>query len=478
MKFNKRYGYLLLGSLALISIIALSCMLFKKSSQKISIETLRTKKNIAPVVVIGSGPAGLSAALFTARANFPTFVITGQQEGGQLMEAAYVENWPTKQKASGSQMMQDLKEQAQHFGVRIVPTYVEHVDVSQHPFIVHLNNGDELLALSLIVATGGSQRTLPVPGVKEYWAKGIGICTICDAPFDKDKEVAVIGGGDAACDKALQLAAFAKHVTILVRDKEMRAAAVVQNYVKDTPNISIRYNCAIEKIDGDGNRVSAVEVKDSKTSVQETLPIYTVYFALGFTPNSQLFKGKLELDKDGYIVRKPGTQKTSVEGVFAAGNIEDAVYQKASIASGAGARAGIDAIQFLQDKGFTPVAVQELASVLYQPEEGKQSITQLSNDVALEKAIANDKIIIIEFYAKTCPICKMVGPYFGQASAKFNGEVVFANADVQAVEKSAQYYSLDTTPLFILFSNGKEQARSNSLRTQQDIVDFINKNKK
>lgn len=477
MKFSRNSALLLGGFLVLSSILALLVIVKKKNYYSLSREFLTTKKNIVPVVVIGSGPAGLTAALFTSRADFQTVIVAGQ-EGGQLMEAAYIENWPSKPKTAGREMIQDLKEQVQHFGAHLLPTYVEHIDVSRYPFVVHLANGDELNALVIIAATGGAQKTLAIPGVKEYWAKGIGVCTICDAPFDKDKEVAVIGGGDAACDKALQLAAFAKKVTILVRDKEMRAAAVVQQYVKDTPAITIRYNCDIKKIVGDNNRASAIYFNDALSGKEESLPIYTVYFALGFTPNSQLFKGQLKLNKDGYIIREPGTQKTSAEGVFAAGNIEDPLYQKASIAAGAGARAGLDAIQFLQEKGFTPVMAQGLAGNMYQPHEATKFVAQLANDEAVEKSIKEHPLIILDFYGKTCPVCKMVTPYFEQAAAKVKDEMYCACADIQTVPQSAQKYTLDATPFFILFKDGKECARSTKLRSYQDIVDFINKNKK
>lgn len=479
MKISARYWYFLSGIVAFCLAIG-SYYYFSHAIKKQSfiMESLSREKNLVPVVVIGSGPAGLSAALFTSRANFKTIVIAGQQEGGQLMEAAYVENWPAKKKMSGSQMMKELKEQAEQFGAKVINAYVDHVDFSTHPFTIHLNNGEILKALSVIIATGGSQRTLPIPGVKEYWGKGIGICTICDAPFDKGKEVVVIGGGDAACDKALQLAAFAKQVTMLVRDKELRAADIVQGYVKDTKNITVRCNIEVEKIIGNNGRVSAVELQDKQSSKKETMPIQSVYFALGFDPNSQLFKGLLELNRKGYVVLHDNVQKTSVEGVFAAGNIEDPIYQKASIAAGAGARAGLDAIHYLQERGFTPAMAHGLTDTFYQEKKGcKNGILVLATKEELQKIIAEHDVVIVDFFARICPVCKMLAPYFAQACEQMNGNITFASFDIQNSDEVSKEFSIVSTPTLILFKKGKEAIRSTTLRTLNDIVDFIQKNK-
>ncbi len=480
MKINARYRYAIIGSIICSIAFGLYYLTSKPSKQSsFSVSSLLKEKNLVPVVVIGSGPAGLSAALFTARANFKTIVIAGQQEGGQLMEAAYVENWPSKKKMSGSDMMRDLKEQAEQFGAKVITAYVDYVDFSTFPFTLHLNTGEILKALSVIVATGGSQRTLPIPGVKEYWGKGIGVCTICDAPFDKGKEVVVIGGGDAACDKALQLAAFAKQVTMLVRDKEMRAADIVQGYVKNTKNIAVRCDVAVEKIIGANGRVSALELRDAQSGKNETMPIQSVYFALGFDPNSQLFKGLLQLNKNGYVVLHENIQKTSVDGVFAAGNIEDPLYQKASVAAGAGARAGLDAIQFLQEKGFTPTVAEALKNVLYVEHKNcKNGILTPSTQEELQKIFAEHDTLIIDFYARTCPVCKMLAPYFQQACAQMGESVTFASFDIQNSSEIVKQFNIESTPTLIFLKSGKEVARSIALRSLKDIVDFVQKNKK
>lgn len=330
------------------------------------IEKIFTLNNIKPVVIIGAGPAGLTAAMYTARAKFGTLVITGDEVGGQLTEASYVENWPAREKLPGLDIMNDLKAQAVHFGVQLVFLKVVGVNFNRWPFELKLSNGDTINALTIIIATGGSQKTLDIPGIKEFWGKGIGVCSICDAPFDKGKEVVVIGGGDAAADRALQLSAFAKTVTILVRGPEMRAAAVVQDYLKKEKNISIKCNIDVKKIIGN-DRVTAIEILDKKTNKMSQMPIEAVYFALGFVPRTALFKDVLELDEDGFIKVFDHTQATSKKGVFAAGTVEDSRYQKSVTAAGDGGKAGIDAIEFLQTIGFTPEKAEKAESHFYNP---------------------------------------------------------------------------------------------------------------
>ncbi len=334
-------------------------------NKQFDLSKLNSLKNIKPIVVIGSGPAGLTASMYTSRAKLVTLVITGDEVGGQLTEASYVENFPSRPKMPGLALMNDSKAQSQKFGAQLLETKVILVDTSIWPFKITLENGDVLNALTIIIACGGSQRTLDIPGVKEFWGKGIGVCSICDAPFDQDKEVAIIGGGDAAADRALQLSAYAKKVTLLVRGPSMRAAAIVQDYLKSAKNISTLYNIEVKKIVGK-ERVEGVEIFDTKMNKTSVLPVQSVYFALGFVPRSDLFKGQLEIDKDGYIKLFNNSQSTSVKGIFAAGTVEDCRYQKSATAAGNGSKAGMDAIDFLQTIGFNPDIAQKIEKNYYQ----------------------------------------------------------------------------------------------------------------
>lgn len=332
---------------------------------KLDLNKLSSIKNLRPVIIIGSGPAGLTAAMYLARAKLKPLVITGDELGGQLTEASYVENFPTKPKMSGIELMNDAQTQAEKFGAELLKSKVKKIDFSKRPFEITLENEEVLNALAIIIATGGSQRTLDIPGVKEFWGKGIGVCSICDAPFDKGKDVAIIGGGDAAGDRALQLSAYAKQVTLLVRAPAMRAAAVVQDYLKTAKNISIMVNVDVKKIVGK-DRVEGVEIVDSQTGKSSKLPVQAVYFALGFIPRTELFKGQLDLTKDGYIKLFDDSQSTSIKGVFAAGTVEDPRYQKSATAAGNGSKAGMDAIDYLQSIGFNPEIAQSLEKNYYQ----------------------------------------------------------------------------------------------------------------
>lgn len=349
---------------------------FKYQHLSYNIKKLSEMNNIVPVAIIGGGPAGLSAAIFTSRAHFNTVIFAGDMLGGQLTQAAYVENWPGLPKMEGNDLINLVEKQAKLFGAQIVSHSVDKVDFGHWPFILTLDDGTQVNALTVIVATGGSQRKLQVPGLDEYWSKGIKVCTICDAPFDQDKDVAIIGAGDSAADKALQVSAFAKKVFILVRDSKMSAAAVVQSYLDSIKNIERRYNIQVTKFVGDGTNLTGIEMEDLQTKEKSTLPVQSVYMALGFDPNSNVFKNWLDITNQGYIKIQPGTQKTSQEGVFAAGNIEDSVYQKAGCAAGNGVRAGIDAIEFLQNIGLTSQIFQTLEGKLYHIESESDSSSE------------------------------------------------------------------------------------------------------
>lgn len=337
----------------------------KKLNNKFDIRLAFEKEKIAPIVVIGSGPAGLTSAYYGARAGFHTVCIAGKTPGGQITETSYIENFPGYEKIEGYVLMDKIRGQAEAFGAVIVDDTVTKVDFNRWPFLVKTESGDEINALAVIVATGAAPRRLGIPGEIEYWGKGVTACAICDCLFFKNKDVVVIGGGDAAIEEAMQLATYSKSVTILVRTDRMRAARSVQNKISDYENIKIVYNKKILEVIGDGSVVTGIKLQDSITDEISVLDMDGVFLAIGQNPNTSLFEDSLNLSKTGYIVLEGRSQATSCEGVFAAGDDSDSRYRQASTAAGDGAKAALEVVDWLRDHGLTDLAAKRLKSRYY-----------------------------------------------------------------------------------------------------------------
>ena len=300
---------------------------------------------IRDLIVIGGGPAGYTAALYAARANLNPLVIEGFQWGGQLMITSDVENYPGYADGIlGPQMMADFRRQAERFGTEFVTDDVTKVDFSERPFRVWVGD-DEYRARTVIVSTGASARQLGLESEVALQGRGVTYCATCDGAFYRDKEVVVVGGGDSAMEEALFLTRFASKVTVVHRRDSLRASKIMQDRAEANPKISFVWNSVVEEVLGDG-AVQAVRLRDLTTEKTTELPTDGVFVAIGHTPNTSLFEGQLELD-NGYIVVEEPYTRTSVPGVFAAGDVVDTIYRQAVTAAGMGCKAAIDAERFL-----------------------------------------------------------------------------------------------------------------------------------
>lgn len=303
------------------------------------------------MVIIGSGPAGYTAAIYAARAGLSPVLYTGGEPGGQLTTTNDVENFPGYPEGiNGPQMMMDLQKQAERFGTQINYKVVTAVDFSQYPYKLTLDGSDEITAESVIIATGASARYLGLPSEKKYANKGVSACAVCDGYFYRGKEVAVVGAGDSAAEESTYLAKLCTKVHLLVRRDEMRASKIMQQRVLNTPNIEIHWNTETEEVLGDEQGVTGVRIVDNKTGEKKDLSIQGFFLAIGHKPNTDIFKGQLNLDESGYIKVKPGTTHTNVEGVFAVGDAADKVYRQAITAAGTGCMGALDAEKFLAAK--------------------------------------------------------------------------------------------------------------------------------
>jgi len=295
------------------------------------------------VIIIGSGPAGYTAAIYASRAGLNPLMLTGLKVGGQLMDTGDVENFPGyKNGITGPLMMEDLREQALRFGTEVKYVLADSIDVSEKPFKVTDENGEVYLTDSIIISTGAEAKWLGLDSEKKFSGFGVSACATCDGFFYKDQNVIVVGGGDTACEEATYLSNICNSVTILVRSDKMRASNIMQNRVKNNPKIKIEYNTHILEILGDRN-VNMVMTNNGVFNCDG------VFIAIGHKPNTEIFQGKLELDSEGYIVTQPNSTKTNVEGVFACGDVQDKVYRQAITAAGTGCMAALDAERYLSN---------------------------------------------------------------------------------------------------------------------------------
>jgi len=300
------------------------------------------------VLIIGSGPAGYTAAIYAARAGLKPVLYTGGQPGGQLTTTNDVENFPGYPDGiNGPQMMIDLQKQAERFGTEIHYGLVTSVDFSGYPHKVTVDEKEEIIAETVIIATGASAKYLGIPSEEQFNNKGVSACAVCDGYFYRGKDVAVVGAGDSAAEEATYLANLCTKVHLLVRRDEMRASKIMQQRVLNTPNIEIHWNTETEEILGDDSGVNGVRVFNNKTGEKATIPVQGFFLAIGHKPNTDIFKDYLEMDEVGYIKVQPGSTRTNVEGVFAVGDAADRVYRQAVTAAGTGCMGALDAERWL-----------------------------------------------------------------------------------------------------------------------------------
>ncbi|MFN2437951.1 MAG: thioredoxin-disulfide reductase [Chitinophagaceae bacterium] len=304
------------------------------------------------LLIIGSGPAGYTAAIYAARANLKPMLYQGIQPGGQLTITTDVENYPGfPDGIQGPELMIHFEKQAQRMGTDLRYGLATKVDFSTQPFKVWIEDEKLIEANAVIIATGASARWLGIESEQRLNGHGVSACAVCDGFFFRGKEVAIVGAGDTAAEEALYLSKLCSTVHMLIRKNEMRASKIMQDRVKNSSNIKIYWNTETDEIIGD-KTVEAVRVKNNQTNELSTIPVKGFFVAIGHTPNSEIFKDWVDMDEAGYIKAIPGSSKTNIEGVYAAGDVQDKIYRQAVTAAGSGCMAALDAERYLSEKGL------------------------------------------------------------------------------------------------------------------------------
>ena len=319
---------------------------------------------VRDVLIIGSGPAGLTAAIYTARANLHPLVIegeissTGDRPGGQLMLTTDVENYPGfVDGIQGPELMANFRAQAARFGAELLTAKVTRVDLSERPFGVWVGD-DEYRARSIIISTGARALMLELESERRLLGHGVSTCATCDGFFFRDEEIAVVGGGDSALEEAIFLSKFASKVTVVHRRKQLRASKIMQDRAFRNPKIEFLWDSIVVDVLGDG-AVEGIRVRNVLTAEESVVPLAGVFVAIGHVPNTSLFEGQLEMTDKGYLITRDGSTNTNVDGVFASGDVQDSVYRQAVTAAGSGCMAAIDAERWLEHQSDAPVGVVE-----------------------------------------------------------------------------------------------------------------------
>lgn len=313
----------------------------------------QTTDAVENLIIIGSGPAGLTAAVYSARANLKPLMIEGEEAGGQLMLTTDVENFPGFDHGiTGPDLIAVTRKQAERFGTRFLTQNVTKVDFSNRPFKVFV--GEKIhLAHTVIISTGASAKWLNIPSEKQYMSRGVSACATCDAAFFRNVEVAIVGGGDTAMEEANFLTRFASKVYVVHRSESFKASKIMLDRAQKNPKIEFIMDTVVDEVLGDGKSVTGVKLKSTKTGAVTEKAVQGLFIAIGHQPNTKLFKGILDMNDVGYLTTKPGTTYTNIPGVFAAGDVQDAIYRQAITAAGSGCMASLDAERWMDAEGLS-----------------------------------------------------------------------------------------------------------------------------
>ncbi len=441
---------------------------------------------LANVVIIGSGPAGYTAAIYAGRANLQPLVFEGFQvggiPGGQLMTTTEVENFPGFPTGiMGPELMKRMKEQAERCGAQLITEDVIAVDLQQRPFVVRSTNV-ELRAHSVIIATGATAKRLNLPHEADFWNKGISACAICDgaAPMFRGVELAVVGGGDTAAEEAIFLTKYASKVHLLVRRDRMRASKVMQDRVLSHPKIEVHWHTVPVDVLGDG-KLTAVKLQNTLTQEEYEMPVGGLFYAIGHKPNTDLFVGQLELDEAGYIVTRGKSTRTSVEGVFACGDVQDHEYRQAITAAGTGCMAALEAERWLSAQGLGEVVASapKVAEAEAEPtaSTATQEVGEITDDqtyytgsIALRKLYhSTDKLILVFYTSPTCGPCHVLKPILKKVTDEFLGKICVVYIDITVDPDIAQSAGVIGTPTIQFFKNKDKLEELRGMKQKSEL---------
>ncbi|KAG2638824.1 thioredoxin reductase NTRC [Panicum virgatum] len=451
-----------------------------------------SSKGVENLVIIGSGPAGYTAAIYAARANLKPVVFEGYQvggvPGGQLMTTTEVENFPGfPEGITGPDLMDRMRKQAERWGAELHQEDVEFVNVKSSPFVIR-SSDREVKCYSVIIATGATAKRLRLPREDEFWSRGISACAICDgaSPLFKGQVLAVVGGGDTATEEAIYLTKYARHVHLLVRKDQLRASKAMQDRVLNNPNVTVHFNTeAMDIVSNDKGQMSGIQLKRTDTGEESVLEVKGLFYGIGHTPNSQLLQGQVDLDSAGYILVKEGSAKTSVDGVFAAGDVQDHEWRQAVTAAGSGCIAALSVERYL--------VANDLLVEFHQPvqEETKKDITdkdvEMGFDIsrtkhkgqyALRKIYhESPRLICVLYTSPTCGPCRTLKPILSKVIDEYEEYVHFVEIDIEEDPEIAEAADIMGTPCVQFFKN-KEMLRTVSgVKMKKEYREFIESHK-
>jgi thioredoxin reductase (NADPH) len=430
-----------------------------------------TSQTVENLVIIGSGPAGYTAAIYAGRANLKPVVFEGYQmggiPGGQLMTTTEVENFPGfPEGITGPQLMDRMKAQSVRWGAQLYTEDVTYVDLSQRPFTVR-SEDREIKTHTIVIATGATAKRLGLPSEDIYWNLGISACAICDGatPIFKGVDLAVIGAGDTAAEESIYLTKYGSHVHMLVRSDRMRASKAMQDRVLNNPKITVHWNTeAVDVLGVPGSKMDGLRIKNIQTGAETDLQVKGLFYAIGHTPNTQLFQGQLELDEVGYIATKHGAVETSIEGVYAVGDVQDHEFRQAITAAGSGCMGAMLAERWLSVNALTqefhqteesqsPVAA-EVPKVRKTSENFDINDTRHEGGYALRKLFHDsDRLIVVKYSAPTCGPCHSLRPILSKVVDEFDGKIHYVEIDIEEDPEIAENAGVTGTPTIQYFKD-------------------------